>query len=137
MSENNFWRYINKNMRGIGIFTRIENSFFKGIPDINFLIDGKEGWIELKYRDKFPVRNNTPIKLHHFTKEQKLWHDNRVKNGGRTFLFVKVEKTYYLFKGKNIQFVGTMNKEEMENKSCKTWLNKINFKEFVRELCKN
>ena len=137
MSENNFWRYIKNHMKGIGIFTRIENSFFKGIPDVNFLIDGIEGWIELKYREKFPVRTNTPIRLQHFTKEQKLWHKNRVENGGRTFLFVKVDKTYYLFKGKNIQLVGDMNRKEMKSKSCKTWLNKVNFKEFVKELCKN
>ena len=124
-------------MKTVGVLTRIENSFFKGIPDVNYLINGCEGWIELKYREKFPVRTKTPIKLNHFTKEQKLWHKIRVENGGRTFMFLKIDKTYYLFKGDNIQLVGSLNRKEMENKCCKTWEKKINFKEFIKELCKN
>ena len=114
MSENNFWRYIKNHMKGIGIFTRIENSFFKGIPDVNFLIDGIEGWIELKYREKFPVRTNTPIRLQHFTKEkiynllviwiEKKWRASLVRLGwikliSRSLLknYAKIKQVWRIF----------------------------------------
>ena len=49
MSETNLWRYLQRNLKdNKTMLMRVENPFYKGIPDVNFLIDGNEGWLDLK-----------------------------------------------------------------------------------------
>ena len=43
MSERNLWRYLQRNLKdNKSLLMRVENSLYKGIPDVNYLIDGKE-----------------------------------------------------------------------------------------------
>jgi hypothetical protein len=115
MSETNLWRYLQRNLKdNKTMLMRIENPFYKGIPDVNFLIDGNEGWLELKYMPEYPKKDNTEVKVPHFTKEQKLWHDSRYKNKG---------------------LVGALTKKKMFQHANKSWKNRIDFKELRKELC--
>lgn len=75
---------------------RIESTLTgSGIPDVNY----NHGWIELKYVKRWPPRGG-PLKLDHFTREQRGWLIRRHKAGGRAFLLLKVgDNEWLLFYG--------------------------------------
>ena len=62
-----------------------------GTPDVNYT----HGWIELKYMPKWPPRGG-PLRVRHFTKEQRAWHLRRRRAGGRSFVLLKVGATEWL-----------------------------------------
>lgn len=66
----------------------------RGVPDLNYCIDGTEGWIELKD----VKRGWKPI----FQAEQIGWMERRVRNGGKVFVAVRVRidrDALYIFPG--------------------------------------
>ena len=136
MSENNLWRYLQKNLKDSKtMLMRIEIPFYKGVPDVNFLIDGNEGWLELKYIPQYPKKEITIVKVPHFTIEQKIWHNARFKNKGRTMVLIQVDDDYFIFKKEKINLLGSLNKYRMFQHANKFWKNKINFRELRKELC--
>jgi hypothetical protein len=137
MSESNLWRYIQKNLKSYGVLSRVENAFYKGMPDVNYLIDGVEGWIELKFISQFPARQNTIVRVPHFTEEQKIWHEQRVKYKGNTTVLIQVERDYFIFKKDKIKLVGSLTRNSMVKLANKHWPKRINFKELRKELCIN
>ena len=136
MSETNLWRYLQRNLKDKNtMLMRIENPFYKGVPDVNFLIDGNEGWLELKYIPQYPKKEITIVKVPHFTIEQKIWHNARFKNKGRTMVLIQVDDDYFIFKKEKINLLGSLNKFRMFQHANKFWKNKINFRELRKELC--
>ena len=109
MSERNLWRYLQRNLRDKGLFMRIENPFYEGVPDVNYLINGIEGWIELKFLKQFPKKELTPIKLPHYTTAQKIWHKIRHENKGNTAIILQVDNYYFIFKQDKTALVGNLN----------------------------
>ena len=94
------WQLMRKHVPGH--VCRIESYAGVGQPDVNGCAAGQTWWMELKCLDEFPKRHTTIVKVNHFTPEQRVWILNRVKHGGRVFVFVKVGKDdFYLFDGKD------------------------------------
>jgi hypothetical protein len=89
-NESKLWQRLKNNIKN-GHFVRIESPTIQGIPDINYCINGVEGWIELKV--------NTS-KISPLSKWQKAWIYTRVKNGGRVFIitYTPSERVLKLFK---------------------------------------
>ena len=135
MSERALWSYIQRNLKKHGQISRVENAFYKGMPDVNYLIGGVEGWIELKYLKSYPIREKTIVKVRHFTREQKIWHYNRIMQNGKTTVILQIEKDYFLFANENVRLVGFLTKPDMIAKANKYWKNKINFLELKESLC--
>ena len=54
MSEKNFWTLIRNNLP-LKMY-RVENRVAQGMPDVHYIGNGKSGWIELKYINKWPKR---------------------------------------------------------------------------------
>lgn len=103
-SESSFWRYLNKKMKLVGWEAkRFECSMPLGVPDVYYRIKGKDrwhsGWIELKFLKAYPKNKNIAIKIQHYTKEQRLFLRQENLKGGTAWLFIKIEKDYYLLKG--------------------------------------
>lgn len=75
---------------------RVENAAIgSGTPDVNYT----EGWIELKYAKRWPARGG-PLRVEHFTPQQRAWLTSRCKAGGKAFLLLKVgESEWLLFNG--------------------------------------
>lgn len=69
--EQKFWQLLKPHVPGH--VNRIENSTSNGIPDVNYCYKGQEVWLELKAGSK--VRDT-----------QKIWHQQRVIQGGRVLL---------------------------------------------------
>lgn len=119
MSESDLWKDIKKNIGHHGHFSRVEShSTSAGIPDVDFCIKGFEGHMELKFaREK--------LKKNFVRSTQVKWFRDRVKAGGRPWLFALLiiggEKYYVLFKGEN---VGSISRET----NIKEWVVKADFR---------
>jgi len=71
----------------------VENSCGPGTPDVNYV----DGWLELKWARTWPKKPETPLRLEHFTRQQRLWLIRRWKAGGRAFVLLKVGVEWLLF----------------------------------------
>jgi len=91
MSENRFWKEIQRGLSGHVHMCRIEShAVASGFPDINYCIDGTVGHIELKYAE-YPKTPDIRI-------SQSAWFRIRTLHGGRPLIFAKLIKnneTYY------------------------------------------
>lgn len=137
--ERNMWNRMNVGlMLAIGPkhlrMQRIEDAYSSGIPDVAFSASWKRkriaGWIELKRVLKYPVRKATPIKMEHFTKEQKLFLKLHGRLSHSAYLFVQVENDYYIFDHINIDKLGDeYDRADFERLCCGMWRGGCNWKE--------
>lgn len=104
---------------------RIENgSVNKGTPDVELCLRGRCAWVELKYLEGAPKKPSTPVRIPHFTAEQKLWLRKRGICGGLAWLFVQVgganpqDTEYFLFDHEAAQVVTELTIAEW-----RTWAN--------------
>ena len=120
MSESSMWKSLRPLMAGLDP-VRIESPITEGVPDVNFT----HGWIELKYAAKWPARGG-PLRLPHFTKEQRAWLIARSAAGGRVYLLLKVGASeWLLFDGFTAaKAVGSLKKEELYTKVLARWTRK-------------
>lgn len=70
----------------------IENPVHPGTPDVNYT----EGWLELKWARRWPKNASTPLRMDHFTPQQKIWLQRRARKGGTAFLLLNVEQDWLL-----------------------------------------
>lgn len=84
MKESSLWNKVRKYSRAWGRVDRIENLAGTGQFDVNYCIDGREGWIELKV---WP-RKYRPSQAE-FARQQ---HEN----GGIAYVLVQVDREVYL-----------------------------------------
>lgn len=134
MAESSLWSYIKRGTGSTGHWVRIENRVESGTPDVNgcFTHDGKgvDAWIELKTRDSWPKRLTTPIKLPHFTDEQKKWLLARRRSGGRSFLFVRVGREYFLFSAVAAYTIEQYSRPDWEARALAHYRNRVDWEHF-------
>jgi hypothetical protein len=78
---------------------RVENPIHPGTPDVN-LCTGL--WIELKCIEGWPARASTPVRIRHYTPQQRVWLYRRWKYApGSTLLLLEVRSAeqWLLFDG--------------------------------------
>jgi hypothetical protein len=114
--------------------TRIENTVEKGTPDVNGCYAGVDFWVELKYRERFPVRDTTPVTLSRYTNEQRAWLRNRGMCGGKAWLLVQVGDTYYLFNWLYAQRCHEVGSKAFKRRADFVWHKSLNGKELLRAL---
>ena len=122
------WHRI-RDLRAYGHVVRVESgSTDRGIPDVNYCIDGVEGWIELKYVAFYPKRPTTSVRLGHYTGAQQAWAMERYRSGGNVFLFLRVENDFYLFSPLFVP--GT--KPELEASAVAVWRKRLILEELYQ-----
>ena len=85
-----------KILRKAGLDARpVENPVDPGFPDVEYI----GGTLELKAVDAWPKRESTPLRLDHYTKEQRIWHERRAHKGGRIHVLLQVGPEFLLFHG--------------------------------------
>lgn len=88
MSEKNFWTLVRNNLP-VKMW-RVENKVMKGMPDVHYLINGKSGWVELKYLNKWPKKRfNCGIKLN-----QVFWAKEYIKRKGKSWILIRIDRDF-------------------------------------------
>lgn len=96
----------------------VENPCLPGTPDVNYV----EGWVELKCVEKWPKREDTILRLDHFTPQQKLFLRKRWAKGGNAFLLLQVEQDWLLFDGPTAaEVVGCSTKATLLEEARFSW----------------
>jgi hypothetical protein len=73
----------------------VENPALPGTPDVNYV----EGWIELKWLRKWPVGEDTIVRIDHFTPQQRVFHIRRRQAGGRCWFMLQCRREWLLLDG--------------------------------------
>lgn len=103
MAEKDLWAILRDRMKLHGHFERIENMVGRGRPDVNYCITACEGNIELKQIQNWPTREESIVRVEHFTPQQRIWIRQRVSAGGRVFVLLEVVRpvqSYFLLPGR-------------------------------------
>lgn len=121
---------------------RVENPAGPGTPDVNFggVIDGErlEGWIELKWIRDAPLGDLTPVRVDHFTAQQKIWLRRRWKRGGFVLLLIQVSRSWFLLDGATAaRRLGHATMSELEEIAIGHWPNGLDKKGLIECLRAN
>lgn len=120
MSEKNTYAALRNKMVGEkDRFDRIENALVPGMPDVNYCVNGVEGWIEIKQPSKLPVRDDTAIfgSNHKVSNAQKNWMLRQRRAGGRCWIYVKTNKWQALIDGFYAEEINNWNIKDFKNRS--------------------
>lgn len=87
----------------------VENPACPGTPDLQFM----DGWIECKYREDWPAREDTTVRIEHFTPQQRCWLMRRhvackkrdtIRGYAWLVLYVAKTREHLLFDGETAAF---------------------------------
>ena len=120
MSESGMWTSLRPLLLDLDP-ERVENRVNVGTPDVNYV----HGWIELKYTKRWPPKGG-PLRVEHFTREQRAWLVRRRRAGGLAFLLLKVGKDeWLLFDGAiAAALLGDSTREELYQACRARWTRK-------------
>ncbi len=121
-------------LRSLGAMA-VENSAMPGTPDVYYM----HGWIELKECDAWPKRPETPLRLPHFSKQQRFWLTHHAHLGGTCFVLLKVGKLeWFLLDGKTASDrLGYSTQSEIREQASLTFTEGFNSKELLTWLTSN
>lgn len=104
----------------------VENPAYPGTPDVNYV----GGWLELKKCPAWPVRPNTPLRIDHYTPQQKVWGLRRRRAGGRSHLLLQVKNDWLLFDADVAKkVVGCSPRNSLERMARAVWHGKASIQE--------
>lgn len=100
---------------------RVENPACPGTPDLNVCHQGLEFWPELKHVHEFPKRPDTPVFPGALRPEQVLWHYQRSRAGGRSYIVANVEGAgvTYVIEGKHSREFNSMSRSRLDELTLK------------------
>jgi len=96
----------------------IENTCGAGTPDVNCTW----GWIELKALSKAPVKPETPVRVPHFTPQQKIWLTKRTRAGGNCGVLLMVDREWFWMNGTlAVTYLGSSTMEQLRILASRYW----------------
>jgi hypothetical protein len=84
-----------------------------GTPDVNLI----PCWCELKWAKSWPKRESTPLRLPHFSGDQREWARRRSAAGGLCFLVLQVGPEWFVFGYPAMREVGFLTRQELREKA--------------------
>lgn len=114
--EQRLWDRFRNAAKGHLRLERVENIVTVGMPDVLSLSKGAVAWVELKSALVYPARNTTAVLGNKgLSIEQRNWHNDWARWGGKSYLLVGVASTdVYLIGGQQSDAVNTFTREELE-----------------------
>lgn len=135
MNEAGFKRKIKKNCTEL-IIRNIESpTTMSGLSDCTYSGRNIRGWYEAKLLKSFPKRPTTPVRIPHFTNEQRAFIYIEGRQAGYSFLVVQVAKDVFIFDHHKQKKVGFMTKEDMIKNAHRYYKGKVDWKDFTDALC--
>ena len=136
MSEATQWKNV-KSALSLVDPVRVDNSAGPGTPDVNFggVVEGEriEGWLELKWIRNWPAREETPLRVDHFTPQQRIWLRRRWIRGGVALLLIQVGREWLLFDGLTAaKHLGHKPRATLQNLALYVWSEGLNSGELIR-----
>lgn len=99
-----------------------------GTPDVSYA----GGWIENKAMEHWPVKPETPLRVDHFTPQQRIWLIRRRRAGGRAFLLLTVGRDWLLFDGAvAAECLGKVPQHTLYTLAAATWIGTPLAKELI------
>lgn len=96
----------------------VENRVYPGTPDVNYI----EGWVELKWLPRWPKGQDEPVRVKHFTPQQRVWLRRRWRRGGRAYVLLQVAQDWLLFDGATAaDNLGKVSRGRLFELALKTW----------------
>lgn len=97
----------------------IENmlSIEKGMPDVEFI----GGWAEIKWLPRWPMRKDTPVRIPHYTDDQRRWLRERQAAGERCFLVLQIRREWFVWDADGAQTIGHQTRQEMIDGALAYW----------------
>jgi hypothetical protein len=125
MSERAMRRDIVKRLKLDGLDAiAVENPCLPGTPDVECI----HGWIELKQLPRWP-KTNGPIKIPHFSPQQRIWLRRRWQTNQTSWLLLRVTPEWLLFDGETAaRVVGLCAREELYRNAHEVWRTKTAMK---------
>ena len=94
MSESDMRKKVVKALQPLNAIS-VENPCLPGTPDVNYI----EGWVELKWLREWPKREDTIVRLEHYTKVQRVWAFRRRRMGGQAWMLIQCGREWILMDG--------------------------------------
>ena len=93
---------------------RIENELVTGMFDVNYCIDGTEGWIEIKSPEE-PKRQTTKLfgSNHKLSQDQKNWCLRELQAGGLAWVLISTEQRWLLIHGSHADNIHDLTISEL------------------------
>lgn len=134
-SEGSLWKTLDKNMRKLWTHQRVENPAGPGTPDLYVTMNnGTMNWIELKHVHQWPKRDNTPVRVDHFTPQQKSFLRRHGKLGANVYVLIQIERDYFLLPWQYALQIGELSKEdylELAKDKIWHWHGRLDYKDFA------
>jgi penicillin-binding protein-related factor A (putative recombinase) len=102
---------------------RVENATQSGTPDVNGCWQGVEFWVELKKVPR-PRNARTPVRVPHFTPQQRAWLKTRTRHGGRAFVLIQIGRAYFLHGPEDVDQIGNMTIHQHHQQARLAWSQK-------------
>jgi len=116
LPEQKLWDSLRKAMKGRVYSERVENLVGVGRPDVDTLFNGNFVPVELKKVPKWPARAKTRVLgAKGLSQDQKNWHLEWRRWGGRSLIVVGVASEVFAFSGDSADYINDWNKEEFRN----------------------
>lgn len=120
MKESSFCAFLRGKWNGLaGVrIMRVENPCLPGTPDLCIGYGGRCAWLEVKQLQCFPVRPATPVRIEHFTSEQRDWLREWGSAIDLCYLIVRVDRIgVYLFGWRSAAMVGSLNQYQWDEEA--------------------
>lgn len=104
---------IKKTLPNFSLLDRVENGVLDGMADVNYVIRGVEGWIELK-AVALPTRENTPVLGDKGMRPAQVnWHLRRQQVLGKTWIFISADPYRWLVNGMHAPYVNEWTRDDL------------------------
>jgi len=94
MSEKDMRGKVVKALRELDAFA-VENPCLPGTPDVNYI----GGWLELKWLRSWPKKEETIVKIPHYSPQQKMFHRTRRMKGGAMYVLLQCKREWFVIDG--------------------------------------
>lgn len=104
LPEQKLYDWLERKIGHRAMLERVENRVKRNTPDLHLAANVRgvpiSGWIELKVLDAWPKRENTIVRLEHWTSGQRYWASRHAMHGGTTWLVLGVGEEVLVVNGK-------------------------------------
>jgi len=112
---------------------RIENPVGAGTPDVYFTtLVGSMGWMELKSIPSWPKKENTLLKIRHFSPEQRLFMKLHGRAGANVWMFLRVHDEHFLLWWGAALKIGTLTADEIRSNARGRWGKQLDYEHIYR-----